>query len=478
MPVGALHTKHVRYLLPLLPFCCLLTANALLKSPEHLPIKSRAQGRRFVHIAVDVLVLTTVLHGLAFARVYTEQDSRLQASRWIQENIPAGSTIAVERVGFSMRGLINWQRYTYRSLDTSSLFGTRGYCSCQASYEFFKGRLEPVQYIVLLPVNRARQYAAAPEVLPAMTAFYQRLAAGQLGFERVARFKVEPGLASLRFNDDHAEPSFLGYDHPTVWIFKRTDGFASDWENWRHALTTTPHCDDQAFKEFADLINAGQLDQALGKIQSLEPTHSLKPLAALVEAYIYQRQKQSGQSQVALADYVAGYQNIALANHLLPWASSLSLVGIGLDHLVLNALADGAGRCHSFHRAHYGTMVASYQEMADRFNDRDQPSFARQALQLANQIRPQANTYGALAELARRADDHDEAWALWQQSLKLDSTQANVHQHLGRTALRQRHNYPLALEHLTRALELDSTRADSLKPLIAEARLLTNGKAP
>ncbi|MCH7871077.1 MAG: anthranilate synthase component I, partial [Planctomycetes bacterium] len=66
--------------------------------------------------------------GVGVSRLYLYPDSRIEAARWIRDNVPEGSAIGIERGGFSMRSLIDPKRYDTRILNTSVLFEARGRC--------------------------------------------------------------------------------------------------------------------------------------------------------------------------------------------------------------------------------------------------------------------------------------------------------------------------------------------------------------
>ena len=51
---------------------------------------------------------------------------------------------------------------------------------------------------------------------------YQDLFDGKLGFSLVKTFKVYPSLFGRDIKDDAAEFTFRLFDHPTVYIFRRT----------------------------------------------------------------------------------------------------------------------------------------------------------------------------------------------------------------------------------------------------------------
>jgi len=188
--VGGLHTKHVRYLFPMLPLLCLLAADVL-----RACWRRHARGGRLAGGLAAVLIAAyTALYGVAFARIYVQEDSRLVAARWLRDNAPASSVIGVEGGGFSMTTLLAPGPPRQRSFNTSSVFSTRGYLGCEAARLYLRDRLDGMDYIAIEDVNRYQQYLAAPHLYPVAASMYERLAQGRLGFELVQRFKVYPSL--------------------------------------------------------------------------------------------------------------------------------------------------------------------------------------------------------------------------------------------------------------------------------------------
>mgnify|MGYP001338841442 FL=1 len=83
-----------------------------------------------------ILLLVAVVpytgaYGLAYTRVYGEEDSRLQAARWLARHTPPGSRVGVEGGGFSLEKTITGAGFAVEKLEIALLFHTRGYLMCQ-----------------------------------------------------------------------------------------------------------------------------------------------------------------------------------------------------------------------------------------------------------------------------------------------------------------------------------------------------------
>lgn len=91
--MGTRFVKSMRYLLPIYPFLCLLAAWGLLSL--FTQIKSRDQSRSKIQHSMPYLLIITVIVGTViwatvFTRaVYGQTNTRIQATRWIYQNIPA-----------------------------------------------------------------------------------------------------------------------------------------------------------------------------------------------------------------------------------------------------------------------------------------------------------------------------------------------------------------------------------------------------
>src|SRR5437870_3759229 len=87
-------TKWVRYLLPMVPYLCLF-ATALGLWLSKAVFKQRTGALRQYSIP-GVLVSSALVGAIAFRAIYGVEHTRVQASRWIYANVPAGSHIAME----------------------------------------------------------------------------------------------------------------------------------------------------------------------------------------------------------------------------------------------------------------------------------------------------------------------------------------------------------------------------------------------
>jgi hypothetical protein len=91
-----------RYLMPVLPFFCLLAALFLVEMAHallRLAIVPQRLGRPIMAAAAFGLALQPAAQSVTLALSLSQTDTRTQAKQWIEKNIPGGSRIALESYG-------------------------------------------------------------------------------------------------------------------------------------------------------------------------------------------------------------------------------------------------------------------------------------------------------------------------------------------------------------------------------------------
>ncbi|MGE5378295.1 MAG: DUF2298 domain-containing protein [Bacteroidota bacterium] len=263
--------KFMRYFLPIYPFLILLGAYFLFwlwermvhsmqkvdgpeepaaTGPAWVGKTQRVATSRYVVIPLIVVVVAgTFLYALAFNSIYDRPNTRIAASRWMQQNIPAGSTLANE----------HWDDWLpIGGVDGITSYGDGGLFNSveMKNYEddtpdklnWMVDNLTQADYIIL---SSNRLYGSIPRLpmrYPMTTRYYQLLFDGKLGFERVKDFTSYPSLFGIQIPDQSAEESFSVYDHPRVQIFKKTAAFdpekvrklLGDGIAWESVLHLTP----------------------------------------------------------------------------------------------------------------------------------------------------------------------------------------------------------------------------------------------
>ncbi|MEK7060901.1 MAG: glycosyltransferase family 39 protein [Patescibacteria group bacterium] len=222
--VGKFAVGWMRYMLPLYPLLCLF--GAVFVSRFLIP-KMYLFPRYLSFLIFNFSFLILLVWPLSFMNIYTKPNTRILASQWINQNIPVGSTLAIEHWDDSLP-LLEQQNY---KMITLSLYDP----DTSAKWDLVNQQLSQTDYIIIasnrlytplmkltdckkLPVGRC--YAQTAE-------YYKKLFDGSLGFEKVAEFKSYPKLSfplvkwEHEINDSTADESFTVYDHPKVIIFKK-----------------------------------------------------------------------------------------------------------------------------------------------------------------------------------------------------------------------------------------------------------------
>lgn len=237
--MGAQFSLYMRYFLPLYPTLAVLAAFLLYRtwwwagSADPFATLGRAGARLsalrpgvpyVARAAVGVVIALTVLMGLAFYHIYTEPVTRVSASKWIYENVPAGSVIGHEHwddsVPYQVPGV---EPRTYGSVEFQNFNAD----SPQRVQQLLDD-IDQVDYIALSSRRLSGTITRVPAEWPITSRYYETLETGELGFEKVAEFTSYPSVFVVELDDTAAEESYSVYDHPKVSVYKKTDAYSSD----------------------------------------------------------------------------------------------------------------------------------------------------------------------------------------------------------------------------------------------------------
>jgi hypothetical protein len=219
--VGQFAVKFMRYLLPLYPLLALFAAWLLVKLVVW-------KNNPVIQKVGSLLMLTTVIFTLAwawaFTSIYSQANTRFSASLWINDHIPQGSTIAIE----------HWD-------DRVPLWGSYQYLempmydpdSSEKKWMIVKNNLSRADYLIIssnrlyVPLMRLGSCKDYPtHCYPKTAQYYRSLFAEELGFSKIAEFKLIPkisllGISQFEIDDASADENFTVFDHPKILIFKR-----------------------------------------------------------------------------------------------------------------------------------------------------------------------------------------------------------------------------------------------------------------
>ena len=252
--VGSAYTKFSRYMLPVFAPLAMCAACAIFAwmawgrsrlLPELRLIGGRIPGRiwwRAVWLGLAAAVLVaTLLFAIGMDSIYSENMTRVVASEWIYNHIPAGSTITYEVWDDSLPILVppshvdssgNGYTASGHLIDPGEYqeVGLNLYDpDTPSKAQQLAGQLASANVIVISSQRLIRSIPKVPDRYPMTTQYYQLLFAGKLGFKLAAHFEEHPHVLGFVLNESNADESFSVYDHPPVWIFTRSGaGLSSD----------------------------------------------------------------------------------------------------------------------------------------------------------------------------------------------------------------------------------------------------------
>lgn len=195
----------MRYFLPLYPFLAIIAAIGFYELKKLLPKR-----------AIWILLFSVVVWPVFFLSIYTKDHSRIQASKWIYDNVPNGSLLLNEHWDDSLP--IGAPTYAIEQLPVFDPDNP-------GKWQKINTMLALGNYLILSSNRGWGSIPTVPERYPQMTKFYQDLFSGKAQYKKVAEFTSYPSLAYLgipiTISDDWSEEAFTVYDHPKVIIFKK-----------------------------------------------------------------------------------------------------------------------------------------------------------------------------------------------------------------------------------------------------------------
>lgn len=211
--------QNQRYLMQVYPFLILLAAGMLIE------LQRRLEHQWIANLLLTAVIIYTAIYGAAFDSLYVRPLTRIEASAWIYDNIPAGSVISNEywddALPLPMAGE-DRSAYTGMTLD---LYGDESQDSAKVTT--LVGQLSQVDYIVLSSNRVIDSVVRQPERYPVAVRYYEMLISGELGFEPIADFTRGPEILGIEWDDRSAEESLTVYEHPQVRIFIKTDAYSA-----------------------------------------------------------------------------------------------------------------------------------------------------------------------------------------------------------------------------------------------------------
>ena len=252
--------KFLRYIFPVIPFLIIMGSGMLFWLLERArtvePPLSMGQGiagagaflaRHKYHAVIGVItfvVAATAFYAISFERVYARDHPAIQASQWINENVPGNSTIVSDT--HWDEGLPELYRY---QVEWIPIYNNDTLSKMQS----IAGQLTRGDYLVFYSNRTYGSVARVPERYPLSSRYYHLLFSGELGYRLDRAFTSYPQFLGVAFKDDtftragipepellknddpasltlnlgYADENVMDYDHPKVLIFKNVDRLSS-----------------------------------------------------------------------------------------------------------------------------------------------------------------------------------------------------------------------------------------------------------
>jgi len=224
--IGKSAVKFMRYMLLMYPFFAVMAGYGIYKiqTIKIVLYRHKINLQPFTKLFVICFSVLTILWTLPFIMIYSVPNTRIRASKWINQFIPYGSTLGVEhwddRVPIFDPGNYKYEELTLYDIPDD-----------QNKIALHYRKLQHVDYIVIAsnrlytPLQKLTDCTKNERCYPATAKYYQDLFEGRLGFVKIAEFTSYPRIQifnlKIQLIDDTADESFTVYDHPKIMIFKK-----------------------------------------------------------------------------------------------------------------------------------------------------------------------------------------------------------------------------------------------------------------
>ena len=212
LATGNFAVKFMRYCLPLYPIFAILISRFIFSLPKKL------------FLLISTIFVLHLFWLFAFLSIYRFPNTRVQATSWISQNVPPGSTILREHwddglpLGYTSD--YNLQELALYESDNKP-----------DKWPIINQQLDKGDYLVIAsnrlytPLQKLTDCSRLPpdRCYPITANYYRDLFSGKLAYQKVAEFTSYPQIFGIALNDQSADESFTVYDHPKVTIFKKVN---------------------------------------------------------------------------------------------------------------------------------------------------------------------------------------------------------------------------------------------------------------
>jgi uncharacterized membrane protein len=253
---GLFEVKFQRYIFPIMPFLILLGSRWMLdmvsgakvvgmRARERLhDLRLRNRIQRLVPMGawalVGLVVVGTLVYAVAFMGVYQRPHPAVQASRWINTNVPLGTAIITDN--HWDEGIPDIYRYNVQQIPIYE--GDNSSKMTRMAFDLSQG-----EYLVFYSNRPYGSVSRVPERFPLSSNYYHRLFNSELGYEPERAFTSYPELFGVAVKNDtfnraglpepevfrgssnapvtlnlgYADENVANYDHPAVLVFRNVE---------------------------------------------------------------------------------------------------------------------------------------------------------------------------------------------------------------------------------------------------------------
>jgi hypothetical protein len=251
LPHAFLVAKWTRFMTPIMPFFAVFAGIFLSKilfffrnwiakyQISNIKYQIDKLNIKYIFNFLYVFLIFTFLFlislpGLMFFSIYTREDVRLTASRFIYQNIPSGSHVIFDTGNVidipipptppnppNLEGV----SFDFYGLDNSSRL-----------FEDLLEELTKADYIFVPSRRIFANHLRLPDKYPKTARYYELLFSNQLGFKKIQEISSYPSLPlisqflnfPISFPDEVSEETFTVFDHPVIRIYKKTNYLSRD----------------------------------------------------------------------------------------------------------------------------------------------------------------------------------------------------------------------------------------------------------
>jgi dolichyl-phosphate-mannose-protein mannosyltransferase len=236
--------KYPRYLIPLTPFLFLM---AIVSVRYYAPDLSQW----IIDIGAAVIVISTLAYVVTFISIYPREHPWLQISKWIYQNVPAGSNLAIEHWDDALPFSVSVNGATRTSNDYHVQILPMYDPDDEKKLQMVADTLSSSDYIILASQRLYGSISRVPARYPMSSRYYRALFDGGLGYEMIAYARNDPAFDGMTIVDDRV--SYAGLALPPLLVALAPNAIVWNWGYEDESLNVYDHPMPLVFKKTLSL---------------------------------------------------------------------------------------------------------------------------------------------------------------------------------------------------------------------------------